>query len=122
MKGIYIADNGVIVCPFCGEYGMIEKFQSKMNNEIIYRCNECLGIYESLVDLEYNVQTQHGSGYAEMIGIEDFDTDAVDIGPLRVGDLAKYKLTFKKYTIPEDVHANGKAYLDNRVFFSNSIT
>lgn len=119
---MYKTDKDFILCPFCGVYGTIKKLQSKMNSEIIYRCNECLGIYESLVDLEYNVQTQHGSGYAEMIGIEDFDTDAVDIGPLTVGDLAKYKLTFKKYTIPEDVHANGKAYLGNRVFFSNSIT
>lgn len=87
-----------------------------MNGELIYRCYECLGIYESLCDLEYNIQTQLGSGFAKMIGIEDFKTDAVNLGRLSVYDLKEYTIDFKEYP-DNDVHMIGKAYFDRNVVF-----
>lgn len=80
-----------------------------MNSELIYRCYECLGIYESLCDLEYNIQTQLGSGFAKMIGIENFKTDAVNLGRLSVYDLKEYP--------DNDVHMIEKAYFDRNVAF-----
>lgn len=117
IKKMYKNESNEIVCPYCGEYGLIEAFHSKMNNEPIYRCDECLGIYESLSDLEYNVQTEVGSGYAKMIGIDvtHFERDTSKIGRLTTKDLEAYVIDYKTYTTLEDINYYAKGYLDGKL-------
>ncbi|MBP1047635.1 hypothetical protein I6N96_15210 [Enterococcus sp. BWM-S5] len=113
---MYKAKNDTILCPSCGKYGIIKIFKSKMNGELIYRCDECFGIYESLCELEYKIETQVNSGYAKMIGIEDFKTDAINIGTLSAKDLQNYNVTFEEHP-KEGVDMYGKGYLDGKVIF-----
>ncbi|MGC6769252.1 hypothetical protein [Enterococcus sp. LJL51] len=106
-----------IMCPFCGEYGLIEVFRSKMNNEPIYRCYECLGIYESLADLEYTIQAEEGSGYAKMIGVDvkNFERDTIKIGRLTTKDLESYVIEYKEYTNLKDINYFAKGYFDGKL-------
>jgi len=114
---MYKNSNNYIICPYCGYNGLVEKFKSKMNNEIIYRCDECFGIYESLVDLEYTVQAEVGSGYAKMIGVDvdNFERDTVKMGILTTKDLESYVIEYKEYTNLKDINYFAKGYFDGKL-------
>ncbi|MGC6769249.1 hypothetical protein [Enterococcus sp. LJL51] len=114
---MYKDTNNEIVCPYCNYNGIVEKFKSKMNNEIIYRCDECFGIYESLVDLEYTVKVEVGSGYAAMIGVDvdNFERDTIKIGRLTTKDLEKYRVNYKELPPLKEIDYYAKGYINGRL-------
>lgn len=120
---MYKDTNNEIICPYCAGNGIVEKFRSKMNNELIYRCDECFGIYESLGDLEYSVQAEVGSGYAEMIGIDmaHFERDTTKIGRLTVKDLESYRVTYKEYVSLKEANYHAKGYIDGKLIIKSNI-
>lgn len=87
-----------------------------MNNEKIYRCDECFAIYESLSDLEYSIMVDLDSGYAKMIGINDFDIDAQNNGRLTIDKLKKYLISFNTYPV-SGITMYSKNYDGKKVIF-----
>lgn len=105
-----------IVCPYCGEYGVMQKFQSNVTKEVIYRCDECFGICESLSDLNNNIMVFEDSRYANFIGINNFDTDALLLGTLTEKDFEQFQFNIKSY--PD----NGIITMYNKSYDNDEIT
>jgi len=114
---MYKNNNEQIVCPFCGLYGAMEKWESKMNGEFIYRCYECLAISESLSDLINDILVDKNSKYASILGIQDFSTDATNLGILTAKDFEKFNVQIPEYPINGLVTMYGKKYNDYGIQF-----
>lgn len=106
-----------IICPFCGLYGAMEKWESKMNGESIYRCYECFAIAESLSDLNNNILVGDTSLYADMIGIKEFTIDANNLGVVTTKDFEKFNVQIPDYPDNGVITMYGKEYDKHNIMF-----